>query len=233
MKLPGELRNNVYRCVLVDSDAADTWIHVRVAPNHRHTKDCVANGCIWREPGILQASKEIRAEASAIYYANNEFELGVTTKEFEQASQWIRTVVGRCGIKPFKRLIFDVRQAFLKDLGELLPLARLLHDTGVNLGNKKCSNQDCREDCSFCVARGSCAFIMSWSQHSLRQALKEVARLGVLARNEDWSSQWLDVEFGLWLDEKLRDRWVKQGMSSSRKRVARNAKERQAKAKCL
>ena len=56
MGLPGELRNRIYRLCLVSED------HIIVTTT------------TFPEPRLLKTCKEIREEASTIYYGENQFE---------------------------------------------------------------------------------------------------------------------------------------------------------------
>lgn len=72
MKLPGELRNRIYEsALLVDTDVE---VRSRRSPSQPHKMVQQATKKLrWHEPGLLQASKQIRAEASGVYYGGNQF----------------------------------------------------------------------------------------------------------------------------------------------------------------
>ncbi|KAF2161601.1 hypothetical protein M409DRAFT_27996 [Zasmidium cellare ATCC 36951] len=70
-KLPGELRNRIYRYVLIQQEDAtgDSMVNVE------------ANG--YDRPGLLSTCKEIRREALKIYYYENTFHVQI--KNFNSA----------------------------------------------------------------------------------------------------------------------------------------------------
>lgn len=90
IKFPGELRNRIYRLALLDDD--DIAIHVALNNDHQETQEAVTGvtspvssrtSIYYLNLGhpLLQVCKQIRHEASDIYYMENTFE--VTTCVFE------------------------------------------------------------------------------------------------------------------------------------------------------
>ncbi|KAF7189249.1 hypothetical protein HII31_09402 [Pseudocercospora fuligena] len=72
--LPGELRNAVYEYVLYEPDGAE----------------------IWTEPGLLQTSSMIRAEAELMYYAINRFKTTIDEDHMNHdLCQWLKRKSGQ------------------------------------------------------------------------------------------------------------------------------------------
>ena len=71
LRLPGELRNNIYRLVVVSSD------------------DITVGVTGFTEPPILTVSKQVRREASAILYAENNFIVESNDYDITPYNKWI------------------------------------------------------------------------------------------------------------------------------------------------
>lgn len=65
-KLPAEIRNRIYHMAL-------TFGWFQQIPNRKVPMDD-SHGIVFHEPALLAASRQIRQEASLIFYANNTFE---------------------------------------------------------------------------------------------------------------------------------------------------------------
>lgn len=63
LRLPGELRNEIYRYALVEADNE----HIRIS---KHIKPA--------QPGILQVNRQCRKESADIFYAENTFAFGIS-----------------------------------------------------------------------------------------------------------------------------------------------------------
>ena len=88
MKLPAELRNDIYEEILPIQEV----IHIR---GHAHRNVEVegswnARGYLWREPQLLRVSKQIRREVSSLYYGQNYFTVCLHDGEIDKAVQWVR-----------------------------------------------------------------------------------------------------------------------------------------------
>lgn len=86
LKLPSELRNQIYELVLPQS-----------------TVVTIAKGANTKEPPLLQTCKQIRQESSSTYYANNEIHvvIDLETNLMERVALKLDAIVLTCGPKPF------------------------------------------------------------------------------------------------------------------------------------
>lgn len=206
MKLPGELRNRIYDLALLASDAVK--VH---CGKTRQTRSGPALVKRWLEPGILLASKQIRYEALPTYYLCNNFELALTTSEFDQACDWIKHAARNCGSRPFKTFRFFMTKVIWEDIEGFLSLARLFHGTMIELACPEYDESKLRPwNCYQRLQSQESIFRMPAENAFTQDALEEVVALGRQARAEDWHEQMLDVEFGLWADEKRRSSHYRQ-----------------------
>ena len=199
MSLPAELRNDIYKLALGEHDTVRIRYRRRfyrslgLGHYHSYHRD---RGEPWRELALLQTSRAIRHEASAIYYGSNSFQITVQLSDLPAASAWLRSIVARCGTNPFRQFRFYLCQPCWRGLHFLRDFVQLFREVDLQLGTGSASKWPCR--------RRSALF---WSESGesgvLDQALDEAVELGKKARAEDWSEDWLDVEFGLWVEEKL------------------------------
>lgn len=74
LRLPAELRNCIYRHVLLDDG------HIRI---NRHSKPA--------QPGILQGSKQCRKESADIYYQENAFAFRINNFDAALYISWCRS----------------------------------------------------------------------------------------------------------------------------------------------
>ncbi|KAK5127561.1 hypothetical protein LTR85_006901 [Meristemomyces frigidus] len=78
LELPGELRNRIYRLLLVEDDES---LPITVVKER------------FEEPAILYACSEIRHEATPIYYCENRFCLEVTSFDPRLPLRWTRKLL--------------------------------------------------------------------------------------------------------------------------------------------
>jgi len=100
-KLPGELKNMIYELVLLEPAPVELGKSKkepapavrRLCPCGQHHRFITPRRSVaertWREPGLLSVSKEIRAEASVVYYSSNSFRLPLNKGKIEQACAWL------------------------------------------------------------------------------------------------------------------------------------------------
>ena len=82
MKLSGEIRNQIYELVVSAREGPyrgneyTTWVRARRLPDTtRKTHAGLHTTRPWREPALLQVSKEIRQEAMSYYYSERTFNI--------------------------------------------------------------------------------------------------------------------------------------------------------------
>ena len=188
--LPGELRNEIYRLVLIEGDV----VHIRPR-RRRHRLDYLRldrhQVVPWREPGVLRAARMIQQEASAMYFKSNDFNISMNLADMEMATEWLQTIIRRCGNDPFQHLSFYMTKSFWEELEYALPLAKLYFENELVMRPLPLPTPP------------SLFHMEDPLREVFPRALEEVIDLGKRAGEEGWSEDWLDVEFGTWLDEKL------------------------------
>lgn len=213
MSLPPEIRNQVYELAL----AEDEVIHIRPCKRgYWALEQCLPAPALvpWREPGLLQSCKTIRSEAFTMYYKLNEFEASLQLSDAQRASDWLRNMVKRCGNEPFKHFTFFITNTVWSDLHSSRRLATFFSEHNLVLTPVPCRpSGDIMSKWSswrresferYRKPEYECVFRMDDpAQTSFRIALEEAADLGRKAREEDWSEDWFEYEFGSWLDDKL------------------------------
>jgi len=204
-KFPAEIRNQIYELVLTDDAilgerrynehyAEDHWqyevymvqepIQVRCRYNRPHAHatrdrpDGRHSKCRdWREPAILRAAKWIRKEAAAIYY-ERAFNMSAHTGVIENACQWL-IAVGECrdpssqGAHPLE---LTVRSGTWDSIESWVSLAK-------------------------CAQKTKSLSMHAWDTQ-INNALQEVFAIGLQARKEDWSEEWLEIVFEDWLEKR-------------------------------
>lgn len=98
-KLPGEVKNVIYDLVLLEDDPIYvgkrrlTTPHESVWREHLLEKGKrrrrTGKSGLWREPSLLRVSKDIRKEASNVYYSANTFHLHLEVEWIEKACAWL------------------------------------------------------------------------------------------------------------------------------------------------
>ena len=215
--LPGELRNEIYRLVLTERGV----VHIRPRRRRHLYKDfCLDRHQVvpWREPGILRAAKMIRQEASAMYFKSNDFNISMNLADMDKATAWLQIIIRRCGNDPFQHLGFYMTKSFWEELENALPLAKLYVENELTLRPLPLPTLP------------SLFHMEDPLREVFPRALEEVIDLGKRAGEEGWSEDWLDVEFGTWLDEKLSEvvpRKAKVAKRGRRRRERARARELQ------
>ncbi|KAK4620017.1 hypothetical protein CLAFUW4_11488 [Fulvia fulva] len=131
MKLPAEIRNEIYRYVLIEQTTSTkvrpSW---RFAPPHKVV--VVDFGMKWKEPSLLQVSKQIRQEASAMYYATHDFLLVIEVPQLERFRTWLQSIAERCFASntaiTLGSSVIKIINCRIEEVASLLPLAFISHE---------------------------------------------------------------------------------------------------------
>lgn len=124
MTLPAEIRNRLYAYVLILDGSPIALDYA----GRSHSSDTRMN--------ILRTSKQIRNEALAVYYGNNNFEVKVNRcedKHVRALSAWLHHVATLCGTEPFASLRFKLYGSPLVMLECMLPLLEVVRETGLRV----------------------------------------------------------------------------------------------------
>lgn len=203
MKLPGELRNEIFELALgleLDDDnddlsepQEDTAVTMFIrARQLRWLPDSAR--IRWREPSLLQVSKQVRQEASPFYYLSNRFRLFVRSGEVENACAWLGQISRRCA--GLDRMDFSLRLLSPKreEIASWISLARLAYVTDLGYDTEQA-------DVEAWVRR----VVRKRGRFSLAgEAIEEVVTLGVVARQRSRSSFRFNTTLRGWATAKLR-----------------------------
>ncbi|KAK3714163.1 hypothetical protein LTR37_007965 [Vermiconidia calcicola] len=80
LRIPGELRNRIYRLAVVEQNTINF---------------CMKHNFLPPEPALLSASKKIRREAADIYYKENSFVLVVHDNDGTIVEKWLQSSKNR------------------------------------------------------------------------------------------------------------------------------------------
>lgn len=183
MKLPAELRNEIYELSLLDG-------HVKFLGK--------GMGRRQREPALLRASKQIRHEALPLYYKAHSFCVTIGLHQLGSLAQWLEGILSRCGTKlPFKS--FDVQINQCEDAWDyrhrLLPLAEFFRKFDAQLVNdiqpqpnglrRRRQSTSCMIREPMNITKKNCPNLSG----PMLNLLEKTMRLGGQARVGQWSAQ--------------------------------------------
>ncbi|KAK5739272.1 hypothetical protein LTR17_005378 [Elasticomyces elasticus] len=127
MTLPPELRNMIFEEALVEIR------HIRMFRQPNYKKSHNSRRKQWREPELLQVSKAVRQEASAIYYGHNDFDIEINLPNMPELCRRLQIVVARCGCRPFGSLRIMVLDGNWECLAKGRLLGLLFCQTGLQI----------------------------------------------------------------------------------------------------
>ena len=116
LTIPGELRNKIYRLALI-SDG----------------KIVVARGQ-FAEPDLLRTCRQIRTEATKIYYLENEWAIDYPNWEYATAEAFVHHVQLVQGVAFARMKIYWQNSGSHRNRANLLELARVLHEGKRGMG---------------------------------------------------------------------------------------------------
>ncbi|KAK3049085.1 hypothetical protein LTR09_009504 [Extremus antarcticus] len=91
MKLPAELRNEIYELALLPVDEGDDTYIGDI--NSHYGSPRVHSP--WKEPGLLMVAKTIRSEAMPVYYLSQNFFITADCNDIESLWLWLAQLVQR------------------------------------------------------------------------------------------------------------------------------------------
>ena len=110
LMIPGELRNKIYRLALISAD-----------------RILIAKGQ-FEEPSLLLACRQIRTEASKIYYLENKWTIDYPSWEYSVAEGFVNHVQIVRGFDLYKMAIHWRNSGSYKNKANLIALAKGLHE---------------------------------------------------------------------------------------------------------
>lgn len=174
MKLPGELRNRIYELVFPSGEGIK--IRERRRERRRSSPGERAKRLRWREPGLLSASRQIRAECFALYYGRNHFTILAKANELDKALNFLlqKSIADdeddrEINVSYVLRLV----NASWWDMPQWLKLATIAWHTGGDFD---------------CEGWNSAVAVYSEAGDHVDLALQDVMRLGYRARlrGQEW-----------------------------------------------
>jgi hypothetical protein len=211
-KLPAELRNMIYYLVLVGDESN----YVRPRKYLRRKRSPPGTPAHWKEPALLQTSKEIRYEASIIHYKNSRFFLSIEAPEMAGTCEWIDSVVERCGPKPFKYFYLTITQLSWEQLRNLLPLAKLFYNCDIVPPTVSRSTDPVERNPAFVLATVSLGY-------HIAAATDQALILGRKIRVNDGTTKQFSIEFDKWFAKisKTKPARAARSRAKARERVLR------------
>lgn len=185
MDLPAELRNQIYTFALV----CDEWIVIRderATKGQKSRKTSAVTTPTWHEPALLQASEQLRQEASRIYYESNRFYFGIDTRALSDVYAFIRAK------SPEERIRMEFMLQIQKSRGAhvvgWLSLAKPFHETAPGLSGP-----------------WEVTDMLTFAKNMwyIEIAVMEVANMGVLGGARGLPFCWIESDFCTWLKLKL------------------------------
>lgn len=143
---------------------------------------------------MLAVCKQVRTEASPIYYGTNTFEVYTELAEFDSLTVWLTALVQRCGTKPFLRLRIQVYGRIWHKLRHLFPLLNAIRQTGLNLQKtpQMVYGSERKDEVVMSI------FSRTGLDRHIIPVLTEAHDLGIRAFQEGWTEEWLEMEFLEW-----------------------------------
>lgn len=187
--LPAELRNPIYECTIAAA-VFDT----------AHGADRLN---AWYELPLLQTCKQIRKDASPMWYKAQSFCM-YAGEEPDKVAIYVgklRSVIDRCGPNPFKKFYFCIpaQYSLWPKLDEILPFLDFIRETGFEPATEEYKpNLSVRGQDRKAVNYSSVFSMPSANHATLQRVLEDAVTLGRKARHEDWSEEKLAAQFAAW-----------------------------------
>ncbi|PIA97413.1 hypothetical protein CB0940_06122 [Cercospora beticola] len=187
--LPPELRNYIYELAMVDK-LQTNFIVAPLTPVHNQ----------FQEPKLLQASKQVRTEAGAMFYRSNKFFINIDSHGYSiksymgHALRWIRMICHFNGEQAFN----DLHMCFAFDCdstsGQVAELMGLKYMTGLRIGFLSRLRQ--KQDVKALKDQGGGMFVScnKWSMKKILFA-RQMMEAAAEARHAGWSLVELSEEY--------------------------------------
>jgi len=183
MKLPSELRNEIYELVQLQPDSS---IYIGCTPVDGDNRTlCYRPSGSWEEPGLLRTSKQIRRETMPVYYLCNEIYVVRSCDSINRLRRWLHCLAGQMG-GYYPTFTVELRNTALFRGDAYLPLAKLAYDsTSVVADGPKGPLAKAR-----LTLRPD-----SWGYKPLGQALHDLVELNVQAKARGASYEELETGY--------------------------------------
>ena len=185
LRLPGELRNEIYTLLLLHHRFPYMVLTIPISLTSPH--ETLGR---FPEPGLLEVNRQVRHETAPYFYSTNNFIAEIVRMDFGPFVQRPREVVGN-GATYINLVAVNLTYPKLAQLENVFDLVKLVADTGLEI----------RSETVPMIFRSSSKTPARCDE--LMQALDDALDLALEAYEEKWTKQELENEFMQWVDEKL------------------------------
>ncbi|KAK4547534.1 hypothetical protein LTR36_000491 [Oleoguttula mirabilis] len=216
MILPAELRNEIYGYVLAEDKVVLIGTIKGLCKhqdyptaNEREGKKSLE---LWREPGMLQMSKAVRAEASAMYYRANKFVARAKLVDFDRLGSWLKQLTKRCGPKLFQTFTVSVLSASWAQLHHAKALAKVFYRMKLQVEPGVSVRTRSPYEYHGAGHGRSLALLYRFGQFRIQSPINAALALGQQAAEEGWGRGKLDRKLKLWLDDAYKPNYIRKAL---------------------
>ncbi|KAI7163502.1 hypothetical protein KC349_g1363 [Hortaea werneckii] len=219
--LPAELRNEIYKLTLIEEKvfvlgSVKKYRNPLNRQNHAPIDDLsqVANAHVarkkstshasrinpWVEPALLQVSRNIRDEASKMYYGSNSFIARTKLVDFAKLGAWLETLCRRCGRRPLHAFRISVIDVTWLGLYNAVDLCKAIATSGVEL--KPLTSPLWRSTRARIIGVDSLIQLNRRWHYSIERPLNEALSIVRIAKAGGRTEEWLGRKLVCWLRDK-------------------------------
>ncbi|KAI7221455.1 hypothetical protein KC333_g1754 [Hortaea werneckii] len=219
--LPAELRNEIYKLTLIEEKvfvigSVEKYRNPLNRQNHAPIDDLshVANAHVarknssshanrinpWVEPALLQVSRNIRDEASKMYYGSNSFIARTKLVDFAKLGAWLETLCRRCGRQPLHAFRISVIDVTWLGLYNAVDLCKAIATSGIEL--KPLTSPLWRSTRARMLGVDPLVQLNRRWHYSIERPLNEAFSIVRIAKAGSRTQEWLDRKLMRWLREK-------------------------------
>ncbi|KAI6900029.1 hypothetical protein KC318_g6680 [Hortaea werneckii] len=219
--LPAELRNEIYKLTLIEEKvfvigSVKKYRNPLNRQNHAPVDDLsqVANAHVarkkgashasrinsWVEPALLQVSRNIRDEASKMYYGSNSFIARTKLVDFAKLGAWLEILCRRCGRQPLHDFRISVVDVTWLGLYNALDLCKAIATSGIEL--EPLTSPLWRSTRARMLGVDPLVQLNRRWHYSIERPLNEALSIVRIAKAGNRTEEWLDRKLMWWLREK-------------------------------
>ncbi|KAK5698103.1 hypothetical protein LTR97_007063 [Elasticomyces elasticus] len=206
-KLPGEIRNTIYELVFpnqLDWQNYDDFIENAIRVRHRRFRPYERNSRTylrWAEPGLLRAAKWIRSEVKLWYFQSTQIDIVVGMGDVAPACAWLTSVAAGDKEKWLGYVVLHLSSGRWNKIHTWLPLAQLFcdHDFDYTFGQQS-QEEQLEEHADYHRVFHKRHSQLRGEHTRIARAMGEVIELGLKARAEKWSNDYLEIMYEEWAE---------------------------------
>ncbi|KAI7278618.1 hypothetical protein KC345_g5873 [Hortaea werneckii] len=219
--LPAELRNEIYKLTLLEEKlfvigSVRKYWNPRNRQDHAPVDDLshVANARVarrksasyasrietWVEPALLQVSRNIRDEASKMYYGSNSFIARTKLTDFAKLGTWLEALRRRCGRQPLHAFRISVTDVTWLGLYNAVDLCKAVATSGIEL--KPLTSPLWRSTRARVIGVDPLVQLNRRWHYSIERPLNEALSIVRVAKAGNRTEDWLNRKLTCWLREK-------------------------------